>query len=200
MFGSLLGQTLSLSTVRGGLHLPRLLPFIAGGLLGVPAGVLLLHHIDPRSFKLTVGLILLLWCPAMLLVGDLPRVTVGGRWADAAAGWVGGIMGGLGGLTGPAPVLWCALRGWNRDVQRAVFQSFNIAMQTVTMAAYIATGTIDGPTARLFAIVAPAMLVPTLIGARLYRRFSEAGFRRLILLLLTVSGAVLVATSLPRLR
>ncbi|HEV2281449.1 MAG TPA: TSUP family transporter, partial [bacterium] len=72
VFGSLLGQTLSLSTVRGGLHLPRLLPFIAGGLLGVPAGVLLLHHIDPRSFKLTVGLILLLWCPAMLLVGDLP--------------------------------------------------------------------------------------------------------------------------------
>jgi hypothetical protein len=34
----------------------------------------------------------------------------------------------------------------------------------------------------------------------LYRRFSEAGFRRLILLLLTVSGAVMVATSLPRLR
>ena len=200
VFGSLLGQAISLGAARRGLHLPRLLPFIAGGLLGVPVGVLLLHHIDPRGFKLTAGVFLLVWCPAMLLAGDLPRVTVGGRWADAAVGWIGGIMGGLGGLTGPAPVLWCALRGWDRDVQRAVFQTFNIAMQVVIMAAYLATGTIDGATARLSAIVAPAMLVPTLIGARLYRRFSEAAFRRLVLLLLTASGAVLVASTLTHFR
>jgi uncharacterized protein len=160
----------------------------------------LLHHIDPRGFKLAVGLILVIWCPAMLLAGDLPRVTAGGRWADAAVGWIGGIMGGLGGLTGPAPTLWCTLRGWDRDAQRAVFQSFNFAMQGVTMAMYVATGTIDGGTARLFAIVAPAMLVPTLIGARLYRRFSDAAFRRLILLLLTASGAVLIASTFLRLR
>ena len=211
VFGSLLGQALSLRTVRHSLDLSRTLPFIAGGLLGVPAGVLLLHHIDPRGFKLTVGLILLVWCPAMLAAGNLPRVTVGfnfmvagresagWRWADAAVGWIGGVMGGLGGLTGPAPVLWCALRGWDRDVQRAVFQSFNLVMQTVTMVTYLATGTIDGTTVRLLAIVAPAMVVPTLIGARLYRRFSDAAFRRLILILLTASGAVLVASTLPHL-
>jgi uncharacterized protein len=92
--------------------------------------------------------------------------------------------------------LWCALRGWGRDAQRAVFQSFNLVMQIVTMAAYIATGTISAETAWLFAIVAPAMLVPTLIGARLYRRFSDAGFQRLVLLLLTASGALLVIASL----
>jgi hypothetical protein len=123
-------------------------------------------------------------------------VTGGGKWADAGAGWVGGIMGGLGGLTGPAPTLWCALRGWSRDTQRAVFQSFNLVMQTVTMAAYVATGTIDAAAVWMFAIVAPAMLVPTLIGARLYQRFSDAGFRRLVLWLLTASGAMLVLSSL----
>jgi uncharacterized protein len=42
-------------------------------------------------------------------------------------------------------------------------------------------------------------LLPTMIGARLYLRFSESGFRRLILLLLTASGLVLVGSSLPRL-
>jgi hypothetical protein len=35
-----------------------------------------------------------------------------------------------------------------------------------------------------------------LIGARLYRRFSDAGFQRLVLLLLTASGALLVIASL----
>jgi len=198
VFGSLLGQTLSFGAVRRSLDAARLLPFIAGGVLGVPVGVVLLHHIDPRGFKLAVGIILVVWCPTMLMLpaGGRRRVTAGGRWADAAVGWIGGVMGGLGGLTGPAPTLWCALRGWDRDAQRAVFQSFNFAMQGVTMATYLATGTIDAGTARLFAVVAPAMLVPTLVGARLYRRFSAVSFRRLILLLLTASGAVLVVSAL----
>jgi uncharacterized protein len=37
VFGSLLGQTLSLGTVRQGLNAARLLPFIAGGILGFPS-------------------------------------------------------------------------------------------------------------------------------------------------------------------
>ncbi len=196
VFGSLVGQLLSLGTVRRGLDPGRILPFVVGGLIGIPVGVALLRQIDPLGFKLTVGIILLIWCPTMLLLRDLPRVTGGGRWADGIVGWVGGVMGGLGGLTGPAPTLWCALRGWGRDAQRAVFQSFNLVMQVATMAAYLATGTISGETAWLFAIVAPAMLVPTLIGARLYRRFSDVGFQRLVLLLLTASGALLVIASL----
>lgn len=199
VFGSLVGQLLSLGTVRQGLDPGRLLPFIAGGVIGVPIGVVLLRLIDPFGFKLAVGIILLIWCPTMLLLRDLPRVTDGGRWADAVVGWIGGVMGGLGGLTGPAPTLWCALRGWGRDAQRAVFQSFNLVMQVVTMAAYLATGTISAETAWLFAIVGPAMLVPTLIGARLYRRFSDAGFQRLVLLLLTASGALLVVSAFMRL-
>jgi uncharacterized protein len=199
VFGSLLGQLLSLGTVRQALDAARIGPFVAGGLLGVPIGVVLLRHIDPTGFKLAVGIILLVWCPTMLLARSLPRITHGGRWADAGAGWIGGVMGGLGGLTGPAPTLWCTLRGWDRDTQRAVFQSFNLVMQLVIMAAYIATGTIGANELWMFAVVAPAMLVPTLIGARLYRRFSDAGFRRLILLLLTASGAVLVLSSLLQL-
>jgi len=42
-------------------------------------------------------------------------------------------MGGLGGLSGPAPSLWAALRGWERDTQRAMIQGFNLAMQALTM-------------------------------------------------------------------
>jgi uncharacterized membrane protein YfcA len=198
VLGSLLAQSLSFATVRGGFDAWRLLPFIVGGILGVPIGVLLLRHIDPIGFKLVVGAILMAWCPIALLSGDLPRVSGGGRLADALAGWLGGVMGGLGGLTGPAPTLWCSLRGWDRDAQRATFQSFNFVMQGLTFVTYVATGTITTRTLPLFAVEAPAMLIPTLIGARLYLRFTDASFRRLILLLLTASGVVLVATSLPR--
>jgi hypothetical protein len=52
---------------------------------------------------------------------------------------------------------------------------------------------------RLFAIVGPAMILPALVGVRLYARFSEAGFRQLILVLLSLSGGALLVASVPRL-
>ena len=199
VFGSLVGQLLSAGSIRRGFDPRRVLPFVAGGVLGVPLGVALLRHIDPLAFKLAVGVLLVVWCPAMLLARDLPRVAGGGRFADAGAGMLGGVMGGLGGLTGPAPTLWATLRGWDRDAQRAVFQVFNLAMHGLTMAAYLATGTVSAEVVRLFLVVAPAMLVPTLIGARLYRRFSDAAFRKVVLGLLAASGAILVVTTFPKL-
>jgi uncharacterized protein len=199
VFGSLVGQLLSLRAIRRGVDARRALPVVAGGVVGVPIGVALLRHIDPLAFKLAVGVLLVVWCPAMLLARGLPRVAWGGRAADAGAGLVGGVMGGLGGLTGPAPTLWAALRGWGRDAQRGVFQVFNLAMHVLTMATYLATGTITQEAARLFLVVAPAMLLPALVGAGLYRRLGDAAFRKLVLGLLTASGVVLVATTAPKL-
>src|SRR3954465_2059691 len=97
VFGWMVGQRLSLPTVRGGFDRGRVLPFILGGLIGVPIGVALLRLIDPLGFKLAVGIILLIWCPAMLLLRDLRRVSGGGCWADAVVGWIGGgVRGGRG--------------------------------------------------------------------------------------------------------
>jgi len=196
VFGSLFGQILTLGTLRRGFDLARLLPFVLGGCLGIPVGVALLQRIDPEGFRLAVGLLLVVWCPAMLLARDLPRITRGGRLADAAAGLLGGIMGGLGGLTGPVPTLWTTLRGWDRDVQRSIFQGFNLAMHALTMAAYLGTGTLSAEAARLCLVVAPAMLLPSLLGASLYRHVGDAAFRRIVLGLLALSGAVLIAGTL----
>src|SRR5690242_21924256 len=38
-------------------------PFVIGGLLGVPLGTMLIAHADPRVFKLTVGIFLLVFPP-----------------------------------------------------------------------------------------------------------------------------------------
>src|SRR5262249_49017837 len=196
-FGTLFGQILSIGTVRRGLDAGLIWPFIAGGILGVPLGVALLPLLDPPVFKLGVGALLLVWCPTMLMAREIPRITSGGRLADGLVGWIGGIMCGIAGLNGPAPTLWTTLRGWERDRQRAVFQTFSLFTQTLTIAAYLATGIIQADSAWLFAVILPAMLIPTLVGARLYHKFSDTLFRRVVLGLLALSGAILVATSAP---
>jgi uncharacterized membrane protein YfcA len=197
--GSLVGQLLAARSLRKNFKLKHVLPMVAGGLLGVPLGVLLLHHIDSTLFRLSVGLLLVVWCPLMLMARDLPRIEHGKQGADAAVGLLGGVMGGLGGLTGPAPALWATLKQWDRDTQRATIQGFNLAMQSLTMLTYIASGTLSARTLALFPVVALAVLLPTLLGIRLYRRFSDQAFRKVVLGLLAVSGLILVATSLPKL-
>ncbi|MBB5408233.1 hypothetical protein HDG34_002169 [Paraburkholderia sp. HC6.4b] len=49
----------------------------------------------------------------------------------------------------------------------------------------------------MFAVVAPAMVVPSVIGARLYIGMSEVAFRKIVLGLLTVSGAASLASAIP---
>lgn len=197
VFGALTGQVIAAVTVRRGFDLHRLAPFVLGGLLGIPLGMLLLPQVDVQVFKAFLGSLLAIWCPAMLFSARLPRITHGGRVADALVGAGGGVMGALGGFTGVLPTLWCTLRGMDKDAQRAIVQNFNLAMLLVTFATYIATGIITTATLPYLAIVAPAMLAPSLLGARLYIGISEATFRKVVLSLLTCTGVALLASSVP---
>jgi uncharacterized membrane protein YfcA len=193
---SLLGQLLTIGSVRKAFSLGRVLPFIAGGIAGVPVGVAVLKSIDLTAFRLVVGLVLVLFPSAMLAAGRLPRIAAGGRLADGAIGFLGGVMGGIAGLSGAAPTLWTTLRGWKKDAQRAVIQSFNLAMHAVTLAVYALTGVLTRETVWLFLLLSPAVVVTALLGVRLYKKASEATFRRIVLALLALSGMALLAGAL----
>ncbi len=196
VFGSLVAQLLSLGAVRHAMHWRLLLPFLVGGALGVPVGVHLLAAVDLAMFRAFVGTVLIVYGAFMLATPRLERAARGGKIADGCVGVVGGIMGGLAGLSGVAPTLWCTLRGWNKDDQRAVFQSFNLAMHILTLVGYLASGTVTSGNARTFALVVPPIAVAAWIGAKVYRHISERAFRRIVLVLLMFSGTVLLITVL----
>jgi uncharacterized membrane protein YfcA len=196
--GGLSGQLLSAFTVRRGLQLATLWPYLAGALAGIPLGVLVIPWLDAGSFRLGLGAILLVFCPLMLLADRLPAVTAGGRLADGLAGLAGGVMGGLGGFTGVVPSLWATLRRYDKDLQRAVLQNFNLAALAVTLASYVATGIATAAVLPALAVVLPALIIPSLLGARVYRGLSPLAFRRVVLLLLSAAGAAMVLGALRR--
>jgi hypothetical protein len=198
VFGALTGQIIAAVAVRRGFDVARLLPFLAGGLAGVPIGVWLLPRLDVPLFKGLLGLMLVVLCPLLFFADRLPHVK-GGRTGDVLAGLAGGASGGLGGFTGVVPTLWCTLRGFDKEAQRAVIQNFNLAMLLVTFGSYIATGIVTREMLPLFAIVAPAMLLPSLAGARLYLAISQTGFRQVVLALLTAAGGAMLAAAVPAL-
>jgi len=197
VFGALVGQVVAALTTRRPMMWPKLAPLLAGGLCGLPLGVWLLPNLDSSTFQFGVGALMAIWCPVMLLSGRIPHITHGGRWADAAAGLVGGAAGAIGGYTGPLPTLWCTLRGWDKDTLRGVIQNFNLVMLSVTFISYLATGLITRAMLPQLGLVAAALLVPVLLGARLYAGISPEAFRRVVLMLLAGTGAALLVKAGP---
>ena len=197
VFGSLVGQSWSLGTIRQNIRADYIAPFAIGGIFGVPLGVLVLSHLDLLTFRICVGILLISYCSFTLLSGRVQKIHRGGRAADAGIGFISGVMGGIGGLVGPAVLLWCTLRGWEKDRQRAIFQPFFLLMHVLTLVAYVMSGLVTFETVKMFAIVGPSMLIPAWLGARMYKKLDDSGFRRLILGLLLLSGIALVALSIP---
>lgn len=198
VFGSLVGQLIALPMVWRGTDPKKLMPLVIGGVIGVPAGIWLLKVIDAETFKLGLGLFLVVYCPAMLLTPPM-ALRWGGRLADGVAGWLGGVAGGIGGLAGGLPTLWLTMRGWDKDTQRGVMQMFNIVMHVTTLAGYLIAGdVITGETLGLFGVIAPALAVPVLLGTLVFKRLDQKAFRRLVLGLLFASGVVLTAAGVGK--
>jgi uncharacterized membrane protein YfcA len=164
LLGALTGQVIAAITVRRAFDKRILWPFVIGGFVGVPFGAWLLPHLDPVVFKPCLSVLLVLWCPAMLMSQHLPKVAFGARMADSVAGAIGGAIAGIGGFSGTIPTLWCTLRGFQRDTQRAVIQNFNLAMLMVAFAIHLASRSIVRSTLPLLGFVAVAVAVPVLLG------------------------------------
>lgn len=200
VFGSLVGQIVTLPITGRTFNLKGMLPFVIGGVIGVPLGIGLLQVLDPTGFKFAVGVFLIAYCASTLFIPAQVSLTFGGKWADAAAGWLGGIFGGLGGMAGALPTLWCTLRGMDKEQQRGIIQGFNLSMHITTLAGYFLAGTIITlETIEHFALVGAALVVPALIGAVLFNRLDTRAFKRLVLVLLFASGIVLTVSTAPAL-
>lgn len=193
---SVAGHLQALRSIWSGVRWPRLWPFLAAGLLGVPIGTALLEHVRVQPLKLGVGLLLIFYSAWMGFVRRPPVVTGGGRPADASVGFVGGVMGGLASLSGPAPTIWVQLRGWNKNEQRGVNQPFNMAVLATALLAAGVAGLLDRTFWIWAAITVPVSLVGARLGLMLYGRVNDAAFRQLVLLLLALSGMTLIVTAL----
>jgi uncharacterized membrane protein YfcA len=188
----LLVQGYSVWKLRRALDWRKLWPFLVGAVFGVPVGVSLLTWSNPRTVRIAVGTFLMFYSLYAFFRPALKPVTTGGGLADAAVGFANGILAGLSGLAGILVTVWSGLRGWPKDVQRAVFQPVAVAIFLMSALWLGLKGAVVPETAALFAIGLPFVIAGTWLGLRLFGRIDEAGFRKVVLALLFVSGAMLM--------
>ena len=194
LISSVVAQSWTLPSMWRSFDLSLVWPFLIGGLAGVPLGTMLVAHADPNVFKLTVGVFLLVFPTALYFSGPM-AFSLGGRLADGAIGFAGGIMGGLAGLSGPLPILWASIRGWGKHERRGVFQIFNWTVLVAALCLQAASGRVDRQVIWLAVLAFPATVFGTWLGSRLYRTLSDRNFTNVVLGLLFLSGLGLVWSS-----
>lgn len=195
-------QLVSVASIAGHLSAPPSLwretdwrglrPMLFAGLLGVPLGLWLLPLIRVTVFKLTVGVVLVCYCLFMLFAAGRVHVRRRHQAAELGVGFLGGVLGGIAGLSGPPPIVWGALRAWPKAQRRQTLQAFNTAVLAAMLAASLTGGLVDTRLLIAAAIALPATLLGNWLGDRLYRSLDDQGFDRIVLGLVFLSGCVLI--------
>lgn len=177
---------------RHALDWSRLWPFVAGATIGVPVGVYVLTWASPAHIRAGVGVLLIGFSLYSWFRPAMKPIAAGGKGADAAVGFLNGVLAGITGLAAILVTIWCGLRGWPKEQQRAVFQPVAVAIFIMTALWLGAKGVVTAEIGWLFLLGLPALLAGTWLGMQLYGKLDEAVFRNVVLVLLLVSGIALV--------
>jgi uncharacterized membrane protein YfcA len=188
---ALLAQSYSIWKLRQAMSWRKVTPFLIGGAIGVPIGTMLLTYTNPAYLRIGVGVLLVLYSIYSLAKPALKPVQAGIP-ADTGIGFLNGLLGGMTGLGGIVVTIWVQLRGWPKDVQRIVFQPVILAAQAMTAISLAFAGAYTTVTIKLYLYGVPALAAGVWIGLKLYGKLDEAGFRKVILVLLFISGLSLV--------
>lgn len=187
----LLVQAYGIWKLRHALNWRNVAPFVIGGAVGVPIGAAALAYVNPAVLRVGVGLLLIVYSSYSLVLPAFEPMRAG-PVTETAVGVLNGFIGGLTGLAGVIIAMWCQLRGWPKDVQRTIFQPVIAAAFVITAISLTYAGAVTAEFVRLYLYGLPFLAIGTWTGLKLYGHLDDVAFRRIILLLLLVSGLTLV--------
>lgn len=192
----LITQGYGIWKLRHALHWRKVWPYVGGGAIGVPVGTALLTYADPNVLRFAIGVLLIAY-GLYGLARPAIKLRPSGLAVHGGIGILNGILGGMTGLAGVIVAVWCQLQDWPKDMQRAVYQPALFAVLAMSVTSMIAAGGLTAEIAKLYVLGIPMLLAGVWCGLRLYGKLDDAAFRRLILILLLVSGVALVVPMSP---
>jgi uncharacterized membrane protein YfcA len=177
--------------VRHAISWRAALPYIIGGALGIPAGTALLTSVNPDTLRLVIGVLLLIYSLYSLIRPAVKPFRVGFP-TEFSVGVANGLVSGLTGLGGVLVTVWCQIQGGQKDAQRAISQPALFATFAMTTISFAVARAFTVETLKLYAFALPVLVAGIWSGFGLYGRLDDAAFRKIVLLLLLISGVSLI--------
>ena len=163
---------------------------IAGSIAGTPAGVWVLAFAPEDIVNRLIGAMLVL-VSVLEFAGRFPRRLHGRGWG-VAAGVLAGVLGGAVGFPGPPTIIYATTQDWSARTFKANLQAFFVVNQVAILIGYAMAGLLTAEVVRLTGVYLLPALAGTLLGMRLFRYVDPVRFRRMVFVLLFVSGVTLL--------
>lgn len=186
-------QAANLWALRKNIQWKESVALIIGGLLGIPIALYLLQNADTRTFRAIFGTVVAIYAAYMLFRPALTSLRqMESRTQNALIGFGGGLIGGLTAMPGAIPTIWCDMHGLPKNQQRGMVQPFIATMQLSALGLLLWKYDLSSKVWLDLTISLPALAAGTAVGILLFRSVNEVLFRRIILVILLLSGLSLV--------
>jgi len=169
----------------------RILPLMGVGLL---IGIGIFQFVHGELLKKTFGLLVTLLCGRELygLLRSHGAAEALSRLKYAVSVLAAGITQGLFASGGPLVVYAVSRLNLQKGSFRSTLSALWLLTNSVLTLSYIATGRLGATNLRFWALLAPAIVIGTVIGERLHDRVNERLFRIVVFAILLVAGISIV--------
>ena len=178
--------------LRKTLDFSKLKPFIIFGVIGIPFGMLLLTITDPRIFKASIGIFLVLYALLMLISSNFSIKVNTDKSIDSFIGLISGLMGGFAALGGLLPTIWVGLQKLPKNTQRGTYEPFIFITSIVAVISFAVAGLYTIQMAYDLLKILPALIIGSWLGVKIYHVLDGEVFRGTILGLILAAGLVLL--------
>lgn len=179
---------------RRNLDLRRIVPLLAAGVAGLPAGVWILKTADQSLLKIAIGGIVAV--SSLMFISGFRIKVAREKPAMVPVGLLSGVLSGATTLSGPPVILFFVNQDVPKHQFRASLSAYFLLLNLVAVPAFAAGGLLTRDEVLRTALLFPAVAVGSLIGIFLADRISEGLFRRYALIALALLGILSVISGL----
>lgn len=175
-----------------------LLPLLAGAMIGLPIGVVMLVSTEP---------VLIRWVVSVLILTALVVLASGWRYPGEpapgpsfAVGSVSGLLAGFATVGGPPVLVYWLGSSRQMDVVRANIYTYFAILTTGTLFLFVLKGLFTAEVLGLYVVLLPSYGLGLFLGSRLFNFASPETFRRIAYILIALSAASSMPALDPLLR
>lgn len=171
------------------------IPYLLGGLAGIPFGFLLLNQLPGPVIKMAVAGLILVYCGFAWWMQSSSRLTLPpyahSKPVAFLVGLAGGVVGGVSGLGPLIPSLWFGLLRLDKNAQRGLSQPFGILVQSAMTVLLVGSGRVTAEAVLSLVIALPLLGLAVYLGFRVFQAMAVERFRQAVVVAAMLGASVL---------